>query len=95
VDLSTALLMREGGSWRIEVDLGKGMATREAFLEKMAVVVMILPGGAALFTGFRRAGAGLLAVLVVVVGGLMNVYGEAAVAGRFGTAKSWRNVPMP
>jgi len=61
-----------GGVWRVDVDvdLGRGIATRLAFFEKMAVVVMIFPVGAAFVTGFRRAGAGSPAVLagfVVVV----------------------------
>ena len=64
-----------GGIWRVEVevvvdvdmDLGRGIATRDAFFEKMAVVVMIFPVGAALVGGFRRAGAGLAAALVVFV----------------------------
>ena len=53
------------GRVELEVDLGRGIATRDAFFEKMAVVAMILPAGVALVGGFRRAGAGLAAVLVV------------------------------
>ena len=66
---SLALGVVRGGIGRVEleVDLGRGIATREAFFEKMAVVVMIFPVGAALVGGFRRAGAGLAAVLVVIV----------------------------
>jgi len=66
---SLALGVVRGGIGRVEleVDLGRGIATREAFFEKMAVVVMIFPVGAALVGGFRRAGAGLAAALVVFV----------------------------